>query len=90
MEATTFPCRLLRQHCACTAHVCAQVNAHAAATAPAGAAPPAPKGADEVAAGFLAVANEAMCRPIRALTQMKVELWPVYRLLLKDWLAWDC
>jgi 5-oxoprolinase (ATP-hydrolysing) len=27
--------------------------------------------ADEVAAGFIAVANEAMCRPIRALTQMK-------------------
>ena len=26
---------------------------------------------DEVAAGFVAVANEAMCRPIRALTQMR-------------------
>lgn len=26
---------------------------------------------DEVASGFIAVANEAMCRPIRALTQMK-------------------
>jgi 5-oxoprolinase (ATP-hydrolysing) len=26
---------------------------------------------DEVAAGFIAVANEAMCRPIRALTQMR-------------------
>lgn len=26
----------------------------------------------QVAAGYLEVANEAMCRPIRALTQMKV------------------
>lgn len=42
-----------------------QVNAHgAAAGAP-------PKSVDEVAVGFLRVANEAMCRPIRALTQMK-------------------
>lgn len=32
---------------------------------------PAPKSVDEIAAGFVAVANEAMCRPIRALTQMK-------------------
>ncbi|KAJ9523185.1 hypothetical protein QJQ45_024077, partial [Haematococcus lacustris] len=42
-----------------------QVNAHAAAHGKAA------KSLDEVAAGFLAVANEAMCRPIRALTQMK-------------------
>lgn len=26
---------------------------------------------DQVAMGFLTVANEAMCRPIRALTQMR-------------------
>jgi hypothetical protein len=30
------------------------------------------KSVDEVAMGFIQVANEAMCRPIRALTQMKV------------------
>ncbi len=30
-----------------------------------------PKTVDEVAMGFVQVANEAMCRPIRALTQMK-------------------
>ncbi len=30
------------------------------------------KSVDEVAIGFIAVANETMCRPIRALTQMKV------------------
>jgi len=30
-----------------------------------------PKSLDEVAYGFLEVANEAMCRPIRAMTQMK-------------------
>ncbi|CAG9462621.1 unnamed protein product [Pedinophyceae sp. YPF-701] len=42
-----------------------RVNAHARETGlPA-------KSVDEVAAGFLRVANEAMCRPIRALTQMK-------------------
>ncbi|KAL6786052.1 hypothetical protein ACKKBG_A01200 [Auxenochlorella protothecoides x Auxenochlorella symbiontica] len=47
------------------AAVTEQVNAHgAAAGAP-------PKSVDEVAVGFLRVANEAMCRPIRALTQMK-------------------
>lgn len=41
------------------------VNEHAAARgAPA-------KSVDEVAMGFVRVANEAMCRPIRALTQMK-------------------
>lgn len=43
----------------------AEVNAGGAG----GGAPP--KSVDEVAAGFVAVANEAMCRPIRALTQMK-------------------
>lgn len=31
-----------------------------------------PKSADEVAMGFVRVANEAMCRPIRALTQVCV------------------
>jgi len=31
----------------------------------------APKSADEVAYGFVRVANEAMCRPIRALTNMR-------------------
>lgn len=42
----------------------AQVNA---------AVPPAAhKSVDEIAMGFVMVANEAMCRPIRALTQMKV------------------
>lgn len=30
-----------------------------------------PKSIDEIALGFVQVANEAMCRPIRALTQMK-------------------
>lgn len=30
------------------------------------------KSVDEIAMGFLMVANETMCRPIRALTQMKV------------------
>lgn len=43
-----------------------EINAYAAAHGGA------PKSADEVAMGFLNVANEAMCRPIRALTQMKV------------------
>ena len=43
----------------------ADVNAHAAA------AGRPPKSPDEVAMGFIRVANEAMCRPIRALTQMK-------------------
>lgn len=46
--------------------VAAEVNAAA------GAAGQPPKSVDEVAMGFIAVANEAMCRPIRALTQMKV------------------
>ena len=30
------------------------------------------KSVDEVAMGFIRVANETMCRPIRALTQMRV------------------
>lgn len=30
------------------------------------------KSVDEVAMGFVRVANETMCRPIRALTQMRV------------------
>lgn len=42
-----------------------KVNRHAAAAG----APQ--KSVDQVAMGFLQVANEAMCRPIRALTQMK-------------------
>lgn len=33
-----------------------------------------PKSPDEVAMGFIKVANETMCRPIRALTQMRVRL----------------
>jgi 5-oxoprolinase (ATP-hydrolysing) len=45
--------------------VASEVNAHAAA------AGQPPKSVDEVAMGFVRVANEAMCRPIRALTQMK-------------------
>lgn len=45
--------------------VAAEVNAHAAA------AGQPPKSVDEVAMGFVRVANETMCRPIRALTQMK-------------------
>lgn len=45
--------------------VAAEVNAHAAA------AGLPPKTVDEVAMGFIRVANETMCRPIRALTQMK-------------------
>lgn len=32
------------------------------------------KTVDEVAIGFIRVANETMCRPIRALTQMRVTL----------------
>ena len=44
----------------------AEVNAQAAA------AGQPPKSVDEIAMGFLRVANETMCRPIRALTQMKV------------------
>lgn len=31
---------------------------------------------DEVAMGFIKVANETMCRPIRALTQMRVHTAP--------------
>ncbi|GFH33711.1 5-oxoprolinase, partial [Haematococcus lacustris] len=50
--------------CAALQALTDQVNAHAAAHGKAA------KSLDEVAAGFLAVANEAMCRPIRALTQM--------------------
>lgn len=46
--------------------VTSEVNAHAEA------AGQPPKSVDEVAMGFVRVANEAMCRPIRALTQMKV------------------
>ena len=46
--------------------VAGEVNAQAAA-----AGQPA-KSVDEVAMGFVRVANETMCRPIRALTQMKV------------------
>ncbi|PSC69547.1 5-oxoprolinase isoform B [Micractinium conductrix] len=45
--------------------VAAEVNAQAAA------AGQPPKSVDEIAMGFLRVANETMCRPIRALTQMK-------------------
>ncbi len=47
-----------------------QVNAHAVSIGK-----PA-KSRDEVAAGFVVVANEAMARPIRALTQMKVSRAP--------------
>lgn len=53
-----------------------EVNAHATAHGNS------LKSVDEVAMGFLNVANEAMCRPIRALTQMKVCVWdasPVVR-----------
>ncbi len=35
------------------------------------------KSADEVAMGFIKVANETMCRPIRALTQMRVRWHPI-------------
>eukprot|EP00903_Cladosiphon_okamuranus_P015215 g14063.t1 len=51
-----------------------QVNALAAAAAAQagpGATPPVVKTADDVAYGFIRVANEAMCRPIRNLTTMK-------------------
>ncbi|KAI8475487.1 MAG: Hydantoinase B/oxoprolinase-domain-containing protein [Monoraphidium minutum] len=50
---------------AALASLASEVNDHEAA----GGKPP--KSADEVAMGFVRVANEAMCRPIRALTQMK-------------------
>ncbi|CAM9536473.1 unnamed protein product [Pylaiella littoralis] len=60
-----------------------QVNdlaaAAAAAQAGAGATPPPVKTADDVAYGFIRVANEAMCRPIRNLTTMKV--WEKVRAL---------
>jgi N-methylhydantoinase A/oxoprolinase/acetone carboxylase beta subunit len=46
--------------------VTAEVNAHAEAAGQVA------KSVDEVAVGFVRVANETMCRPIRALTQMKV------------------
>ncbi|KAG2440875.1 hypothetical protein HXX76_003729 [Chlamydomonas incerta] len=46
--------------------VAAEVNAHEAATGA-----PSLSSVDEVAMGFIRVANEAMCRPIRALTQMR-------------------
>jgi 5-oxoprolinase (ATP-hydrolysing) len=46
--------------------VTAEVNAHGEAAGQAA------KSVDEVAMGFVRVANETMCRPIRALTQMKV------------------
>jgi 5-oxoprolinase (ATP-hydrolysing) len=46
-----------------------EVNAFYAAASADGSG--ASKSVDEVAAGFLQVANEAMCRPIRALTQMR-------------------
>ena len=59
--------------------VAAEVNAHAAA-----AGQPA-KSVDEVAMGFIRVANETMCRPIRALTQMKVRA-PM--LLKRAWAGW--
>jgi hypothetical protein len=50
---------------AALAALAAEVNAHA------GAQGQPPKTPDEVAMGFIRVANEAMCRPIRALTQMR-------------------
>ncbi len=45
------------------------------------------KSLDEIAMGFITVANEAMCRPIRALTQMKVCLNDAWLCLLhgKGW-----
>lgn len=45
--------------------IAADVNAAAAAAGQPG------KSVDEIAMGFVRVANETMCRPIRALTQMK-------------------
>lgn len=56
-----------------------QVNAHATAATTSSASasslqqqqPQQEKSIDEVAMGFIRVANEAMCRPIRALTQAK-------------------
>ena len=46
--------------------VAQEVNKHAKA------AGQGQKSTDEVAMGFIRVANETMCRPIRALTQMRV------------------
>lgn len=48
----------------------ARIQAFQAATAADAADPPEPLTVEEVAMGFLRVANEAMCRPIRALTQV--------------------
>jgi 5-oxoprolinase (ATP-hydrolysing) len=47
-----------------------EVGADDAEAAASASAPPA-RTADDVAMGFVTVANEAMCRPIRALTQMR-------------------
>jgi 5-oxoprolinase (ATP-hydrolysing) len=35
---------------------------------------------EDVAMGFIRVANEAMCRPIRALTQVLLHLFPAMHL----------
>lgn len=52
--------------------ITAEVNAFAGSGSGGG------KSVDEVAMGFIRVANEAMCRPIRALTQMKASWGMVY------------
>lgn len=38
---------------------------------------------EEVAMGFIRVANEAMCRPIRALTQVRFSLLPYFEYLFR-------
>ena len=52
------------------AEIAVEVNAHGAAPGQV------PKSLDEIAMGFIRVANETMCRPIRALTQMRVRKQP--------------
>ena len=50
-------------------HTYIQVNSYAQESGSSGSSKP--KTVDEVAYGFIRVANEAMCRPIRNLTTMK-------------------
>lgn len=56
--------------------------------------------AEEVAMGFIHVANEAMCRPIRALTQVSIMnellfhgvnlLYLLHSLVIKIWTTISC
>ena len=69
------------------AEIAVEVNAHGAASGQV------PKSLDEIAMGFIRVANETMCRPIRALTQMRVRQNPRPRIYVEflrvSWVFWD-